>query len=115
MLLKIKKTFRFQNLLKLFLLYFLLQTGLGNLHKHKELNLHFHAENLLTADHTTAADRDCPLCEIIIHTSNYLFDPIKNSSLAVSSHTYYPKNNFGFVYSKSIFIPPGRAPPIQNS
>lgn len=73
MLFQIKKIFRFANYLRLFLLYFLLQTSLGNLHKHSELNLHFHAENIITKDHTVATEKDCNVCPALYSASHFNF------------------------------------------
>lgn len=112
MLLKIHKPFRFQNLLKLFLLYFVLQTGLGNLHKHAELNLHFHAENLLTTDHTTAADKDCSLCPALFSASHFY---LSSRTLIYFFNTAYQSLGLekkSFYAHNYLELNSGRAPPF---
>ena len=66
---KMNKLFSFGNLIFLFLIYFSLYTAIGSFHKHKEENLHFHAENILTKDHTVAVNTDCTLCPAIFSIS----------------------------------------------
>lgn len=112
MLFQIKKLFRFANYLKLFMFYFLLQTSLGNLHKHSEFNLHFHAENIITKDHTVAIEKDCNVCPALYSAShfnfqsNYLYHFLSFDFLEVNIPpiTIKAKKSFG---SKL-----GRAPPF---
>lgn len=55
----------------LLLFGFISFTFSGWFHFHKEVNLHFHAENLLTADHTEYVDNDCNVCDLFLVSANY--------------------------------------------
>lgn len=102
-----------KNLIHLFTIFFLLQTSFVFFHTHKEENLHFHAENILTNDHTVATKLHCSTCEIIIQNSNYLYESIKKSFYESTPSIPKTKDIFLFFYSKFFFQHLGRAPPFQ--
>lgn len=100
----------------LFLLISLSNTFVFNLiHKHGEMNLHFHPENLLTKDHTIAVDADCSLCEAIFNSINFIFDPFKNTTFHHRIYTIIIFTHTNSMVSEYIFYYSGRSPPIPNS
>lgn len=67
---KSKDKFNFLSASVLFLLICVGNTFIFSLiHKHKEENLHFHAENILTKDHTVKVEIDCLICPAFFITS----------------------------------------------
>lgn len=105
------KTFLLSNTLKLFLLYFLLQTSFGTLHKHTEINLHFHAENIITKDHTISAEEDCAVCPAILAASLYLIGKgylfLKSKISTFEAISYLPL----FLFPELTGVNLGRSPP----
>lgn len=88
MFFKNNKIISYRNILKLLLIYFLVQTSFGSLHKHAEKNLHFHAENLITNDHTISQEQDCAICPAILAASHFLI---------YRSHFYFNYKIYAFV------------------
>jgi hypothetical protein len=83
------------------------------LHKHDEINLHFHEENILTSDHTIKVNTDCTLCDIII---NSRFFTINHKILYLNEITNLVRF-FSHQITKKTFSNPGlklgRAPPFN--
>lgn len=108
-----KQSNQFHKILKLFLLYFLWQTALGVLHKHTEINLHFHPENLITKDHTNTPEKDCAVCPTILASSIFLI--YKTSFFSANEincfETIFHKPNY--LCSDLVGKKLGRDPPLS--
>ena len=86
---------------------------IGNIfHSHKEVNLHFHAENLLTQDHTTAVDKDCKVCDLAIVSSSSLLTRKEKIYFNVPAQTDIPVTKFRIHIIRHAFAKSGRAPPF---
>lgn len=111
MLRKINRILSIRNSIFLFAVYFSFYSAFGSFHKHQEENLHFHAENLLTKDHTVAVTKDCSLCEAIVHSTNYIFEPAKYSFFIIREYAKSLPNKFHLFSLESFRPHSGRSPP----
>ncbi|MBE7410917.1 MAG: hypothetical protein L6Q54_04380 [Leptospiraceae bacterium] len=99
-----------------FVLYTILIFFIGsNFHSHKEENLHFHAEGILTVDHTVKVDNECKVCDIL-HSS--LFFLINNPLKTYSDIFFKDSLSIGKINTQKslrfLFLP-GRDPPFAES
>lgn len=79
-------------------------------HKHNSKNLHFHSENVITADHTEKADLDCFICDLIF-SATYTIHENKNSSIyELIKKDYFISTNIVYPFIHK-FLQPGRSPP----
>ncbi len=101
---------KFQIAWIIFFVTFFLNSGI--FHFHKEANLHFHAEGLLTSDHTQYVEKDCGICDLYLGSSNSLvFNKVK---IFLNTPVNFSNLNCTFeTFSQTLNIQTsGRAPPL---
>jgi len=111
MLWNVKNTSILRRLISLFAIVFLLQTSFGFFHKHKEENLHFHAENLLTKDHTKSVRLDCSVCPFYYSTSHFNLSFNQFYIIQISNFQNIELREYAYLASILFGEKLGRAPP----